>query len=114
MERGPVGSGKIFWGQKAEKEVKNGHFGVCVAIFCQNQLFARHENSQNSLSRGLIVVLKVTVYRRTSLENYSEKAHVMIFGQKVKKTGFIPPILGGKWVQRGVWVQRVKQRNLWS
>ena len=76
--------------------VKNGHFGVFWVIFGKNELYARHENSQNSLNRGLIVVLKVTVYCRTSLEKYSEKINLTFFDQKVQKTGFIPPpILGG-------------------
>ena len=97
--------------------VKNGHFGIFSVIFGQNELYARHENSQNSLSRGLIVVLKVTVYCRTSLENYSENFNLAIFGQKVQKTGFIPPpILGGKWVSGGVGLKELSktpQNALW-
>ena len=88
--------------KNAEKVVKNGHFGAFSVIFGKNELFGRHENSQNSLSGGLIVVLKVTVYRPTRVKKYSEKKFSAIFGQKVEKTGFFPPILGGKWVSGGV------------
>ena len=95
----------------AEKVVKNGHLGAFLVIFGKNQLYARHENSQNSLNRGLIVVLKVTVYCRTLVENYSEKVHVEIFDQKVQKTGFIPPILGGKWVSGGVGLKELTRAN---
>ena len=93
--------------------VKNGHFGEFSVIFGQNQLYARHENSHNSLNRGLIVVLKVTVYCRTLVENYSEKVHVEIFDQKVQKTGFIPPpILGGKWVSGGVGLKELRGKAI--
>ena len=48
-------------------------------------------------------MLKLTVYRPTAAKNYSGNSVVSIFGQKVQKTGFIPPILGGgKWVSGGV------------
>ena len=54
------------------------------------------------------MVLKVTVYRRTMVENYSEKVHVDIFDQKVQKTGFVPPHFGGELGFRWGWAQRVK------
>ena len=57
---------------------------------------------------SIIGVLKVTVYCRTLVENCSEKVHVEIFDQKVQKTGFIPPILGGKWVSGGVGLKELK------
>ena len=82
--------------------VKNGNFGAFSVIFGQNELFGRHENFQNSLSGGPIVVLKVTVYRPTRLKKCGENKFSAIFGQKVEKTGFIPPILGGNWVSGGV------------
>ena len=85
--------------------VKNGNFGAFSVIFGQNELFGRHENFQNSLSGGPIVVLKVTVYRRTRVEKYSEKSNPTIFGQKVKKNRFFPPhFWGGEMGLRWGWV----------
>jgi len=98
--------------KNAEKVVKNGHFCVFSIILGQNAKIARHENSQNSLIRGLIVVLKVTVYRRTIVQNYSENKFSAIFGQKVEKTGFFPPILGGKWVSGGVGLKELMRYPL--
>ena len=98
----------FFGVKKAEKVVKSGHFGVFSVIFDQNELHARHENSQNSLNRGLIVVLKVTVYRPTSVKNYSENKFSAIFGQKVEKTGFFPHF-GGKWISGGVGLKELSR-----
>ena len=80
------------------------------SFLAKTNVKSRHDNSQNSLNRGLIVVLKVTVYRRTMVENYSEKVQVEIFDQKVQKTGFIPPPIfgGGELGFRWGWAQRVK------
>ena len=72
------------------------------SFLAKTNVKSRHDNSQNSLNRGLIVVLKVTIYRRTMVENYSEKVQVEIFDQKVQKTGFIPPFWGGNGFQVGL------------
>ena len=88
-----------------KKWSKMSIFAYFRSFLTKTNVKSRHDNSQNSLNRGLLVVLKVTVYRRTMVENYSEKVQVEIFDQKVQKTGFIPPPPfwgGGNWVSGGV------------
>ena len=73
--------------------------------FGKNEFFARHENFQNSLSRGLIVVLKVTVYRPTRVKIIAKINFRRSLAKKSIKQ--VPPFWGGVGLRWG-WAQRVK------